>query len=94
MIRNRSMCDASYFVVIVDEYSCSVRATPIGKKRKVSDQVLAFMRWFEWQCGQPIRSFNSHGGKKFLETRKALKANGGDVSELTLYTPQSKGLAK
>lgn len=94
MIKNRSVCDASYFVVIADEYSRFVRAISIGNKSEVSDLILAFVRWSERQYGQLIRLFHSDGGKGFLQVCKALKANGVDFRESTPYTPQSNRLTE
>lgn len=94
MIKNRSVCDASYLAIIVGEYSRFVHATPICNKSKVSDQVPAFVRWYERQSGQPIRSFHSDCGVDFFQALKALKANAVEVRELTPYTPQSDGLSE
>lgn len=44
MVRIRWMCDASYFLVTVDEYSTFVLATPTGKYNEEPDQVLVFGR--------------------------------------------------
>lgn len=94
IVKTRSACDASFFVAIVKVYSRFFRATPIGNKSEVSDQVLAFVRWFERRSGQPIRSFHSDGGKEFLQARNELKSNGFDVKESAPYAPHSNGLTK
>lgn len=57
MIMETPGSGARYFFVIVDEYSRYVQAVPMVHKSKASAKVLAFLKWFERQTGQPAKSF-------------------------------------
>ena len=76
MITDRSDSGARYYVVIVDEYSRYVYASPMAYKSDNSEKVLAFVNWFERQSGKPVKSFYSDGGTEFNHATTTLEARG------------------
>ena len=70
MISDYSDNGSRYFVVIVDEYSRFWYAVPMDNKSKASENLLAFVRWFELHTGQSVNSFYNDGGTECNHAQK------------------------
>lgn len=84
----------TYFVTIVEEYTRYSVAMPINSKGAASDALLKFTVWFERQTGETVKRFHTDGRKAFNRAESELLAKGVEVTRITLYTPQSNGLAE
>uniref|UniRef100_M1DKM4 Retroelement pol polyprotein n=1 Tax=Solanum tuberosum TaxID=4113 RepID=M1DKM4_SOLTU len=63
--RNLSSCGASYFLTIVDDYSCAVWIFLLIDRKDMSHMILNFLAMVERQFNKQVKIIRSDNGTKF-----------------------------
>lgn len=89
--RTPSLCDAYYFLTIVDDYSRGIWVYLLHDKTKVQKQLKCFMKMVSRQFGKTIKIMRSNNGTEFTCMFAFFKENGIIHQTSCVATPQQNG---
>lgn len=83
-----------YFLTIIDELTRYAEIVPLRTKSEASAALLRFMKRFERQTSERLKSLHIDGGSECSKARTHFESEGVRVTTSTPYAPSSNGLAE
>jgi hypothetical protein len=90
-----SLAGSRYVLVLLDDYSRYSAVVTVAAKSQVASKAVDVLQIWQRQCGRPLKTFRTDGGKEFLgELAVELRKTGVVHQVTTPYTPQQNGRAE